>query len=77
MDLRHPLDVSIDGFPGVTLSKRFGREVVIESEQIFHVFSLKLGLTFAGPFFAMFWGEIDPVDTRDLKIELVSIQHIE
>ena len=56
MDLRHPLDFTTDGSPGVTLSKRFGHEGVIKSGQIFHVFSLKLGLTFAGPFFAMFLG---------------------
>ena len=28
-----------------------GHKVVIESEHIFHVFSLKLGPAFAGPFF--------------------------
>ena len=39
-----------------TVSLHFGDKVVIESEHIFHVFSLKLGPAFAGPFFAMFLG---------------------
>ena len=33
-----------------TLFQHFGHRVVIESEHIFHVFSLKLGPAFAGPF---------------------------
>ena len=44
-----------------------------ESENIIHIFSLKIGLAFAGPFLTSFWARIDPMDTKHPKIELLTI----
>ena len=44
-----------------------------ESENIIHIFSLQIGFAFAGPFLTSFWARIDPMDTKHLKIELLTI----
>ena len=44
-----------------------------ESENIIYIFSLKIGLAFASPFLTSFWARIDPMDTKHLKIKLLTI----
>ncbi len=45
----------------------------LQRVKLFFIFSLKLELAFAGPFLPCFWAGVHPMDTKHLKIELLTI----